>query len=170
MHNSFFNKFCSRRGMPASVCLLAVWTVGVGAGYLFFRDSGQVYVSVMCGASRSAVSIVLLAAGLLLPFLITAYAAYINKLCILYFICFAKAFGYCMAVLAVYGTYGGAGWLMHGLLLFTQNVSVCLLICVWLRMLSGREGCMALLLRSGLTVLAVCVLDMVLVFPFVELL
>ena len=167
MHDSFLNRVRVHRGFLATVGLVAVWITGVWAGYLLYRSSEHIFISLMCGSYRSFVSIVLLLAGVTLPFLITAYAVHYKQLYILYFLCFIKAFSYCIAVLATYGAYGAGGWLMHGLLLFTENVSVCLLLFLWLRWLWSGADLKRIIVPCGCFALLGWGLDMVVIAPFV---
>ena len=167
MHSKLFSRLYSSRFLVSSLALVVSWVVGTGAGFLLFQSSEHVFVSLMCGSSRNSVSIVMQLAGIFLPFLITAYVVYSNNFHILFPLCCVKAFAYCLAVCTVYGTYGNGGWLMQLFLLFTENVSVWLLILTWFRILTGGKGVKVALLRFGLFVLGILGLDMAFVSPFV---
>jgi len=110
----------------------------------------------------------MLLAGLMLPFLITALVVRYNKLHILFPVCAAKAFGYSLVVFTVYGTYGRCGWLMHLLLLFSNNISVFFLLTIWLYVLSARGKAMMVVIRYWVIMLFVWGFDMIYIAPFVE--
>ena len=167
MHDTLSNRSCLCRRVLLTLCLVASWVGGVCIGHFYFRSYEQVFVSLMCSSVRSSVSIVLLLTGVTLPFLITAYSVHYHKVYILFPICFCKAFAYSVAVFAAYGTYGRGGWLMHCLLMFTENVSACLLMFVWLRFVFGKVGLMPTLVRCGCIALVAWSLDIIAVAPFV---
>lgn len=168
MHSALINRVRSWYSFLAPLCLFLSWVIGICAGLLFCRSSGQLLFLLMCGSFRSTVSIVMLLAGLMLPFLITALVVRYNKLHILFPVCAAKAFGYSLVVFTVYGTYGRCGWLMHLLLLFSNNISVFFLLTIWLYVLSARGKAMMVVIRYWVIMLFVWGFDMIYIAPFVE--
>ena len=167
MHKSIQNRFRFHNRFLTVLGLLVVWVTGAWVGYLFYRSLEHVFISLMCGSCCDFVSIIMLLAGVTIPFLITAYAVHYKQNHILYLLCFTKAFSYAVAVFSVYGVYGNAGWLMHFFLLFSENVSVCLLLFLWLQCLLERNALMPAFVRCGCIALLGWGFDMIVVAPFV---
>lgn len=167
MHITWLDKVRTRHKLFAYGALLAAWLAGMIGGFFVYRSSEHVFVSMMCGSFRCSVSIVMLLTGVMLPYLITAYVVYFHKVYIVFPLCTCKAFLYTLAVASVYGTYGNGAWLMNMLVLFSENLSMCILISLWVRILSGSAVCRAAVFKYGGLALAVWGLDMVFVAPFV---
>lgn len=145
----------------------SVWFGGFVFGALIFRSAQSAFVSGMFGALSCAVSIVGLLLVIILPFLITALAVYESKPVALYLLCFFKAVLYSVNVLAIYGAYGTAGWLVQILLMFTENCTMAMLWFLWLCVILNRPKIFqrAFLWCFGISVLA-GVLDLFIISPF----
>ena len=112
---------------------------GLLSGALLASGTGSDVLSTMRTAPFARVSIMSLITVTSLPFLIAAIAVYLSRLRLLYFICTAKAFlfGYCMMCVSI--GFGSAGWLVRGLLLFTEILLQPLLILFCIRHLEGEK-------------------------------
>lgn len=122
------------------VFLAFSWFLGLGAGGVIFRLSGEHISSLMPLAAASQLSIVSLFLWISLPFLLTAYAVYVSKPCILPVICFFRAFLYGYMLCGVFYAFGDSGWLIRWLLLFTDTCSCTLLYGFAAWHVSGLRG------------------------------
>lgn len=116
-----------------------LWFAGLLLGLRAAHLPGSAYTSLMLAAFESRVSIVGLAAVLLLPFLFSAFAVFISQPWLLLPIAFGKAvaFGCCVGGISV--AFGSAGWLARWLLMFSDCCMLPVLCWFWLRCLSGGK-------------------------------
>lgn len=121
-----------------TVFLALFWSAGLFAGCVFYRNTGDSTVSLMCGALNGAVSIVSLLSVILLPFLLSAFAVYLSRPSFLFLIAFAKAFSLAFVSAGLLSAFGSAGWLARLLLMFSDCCTVPLLWLYWLRY-SGKS-------------------------------
>ncbi len=122
--------------------MLAVfWIFGTICGIFLFLYAGTPVFSLMRRMPLASVSIVSLLGIGLIPFLFTAYAVYVSKRRLIFLICFCKACLYAFIAAGIYAVFSSAGWLMYGLLLFSGGILCADLYFLWLRLLSGRNGC-----------------------------
>lgn len=154
-----------------STILALFWISGLIAGAAAYFFAGHFLSSLMHGILSGSVSIVSLLCVTVLPFLFSAFAVYICEPRLLYPICFGKAFLFSVVSMAVWISFGSAGWLVRWLLMFSDLVSLPLLYLFWLRHISGQRS------FSGLEILLVasaCMLigsvDYCCISPFVAML
>ena len=134
----FLHSFDSLTIRKADHILLAFsWLLGLGAGGLVFRDTGDSIASLMRLAAVSQMSIVGLFFNILLPFLLSAFAVYIGLPKLLLIVCFGKAFTYAFVACGIFACYDGSGWLIRWLLLFSDSCSLVLLYGYAMRHISG---------------------------------
>ena len=130
-----FDTFTLRR--KRHILLALSWMLGLGLGALVFRYEKQHITALMPSVLCSQSSIIGLAASALLPFLLSAVAVYLSFPLFLIPICFSKAFLYAYISCGIYHFFCSAGWLIHGLLLFVDTLSIPVLYLYWLRHISG---------------------------------
>lgn len=107
----------------------------------------------------------------LLPFLITAFAVFKLPARCIPAIAFFKALSYGFVLQLIYIAFPGAGWLVRSLLLFTDNISILLLYCLWLRNIPRKSPAMCKDFGVCACILtAATVLDYCLLSPFMVML
>ena len=137
----FFHSFHLSFMRKTSHCFLAFsWLLGLGAGGLIYRSSGESLSSLMLLAATGQMSIVSLFLRTSLSFLISAFAVYFSKPRFLFAVSFLRAFLYGYVVCGVFGAYETCGWLIRWLLLFSDTF-VCVLLYVYIsRHITGLRG------------------------------
>ena len=136
-----------------SILLAFTFLCGMILGCVIYQSAELESVRLMRSAVHGPVSIVGLLIVVLLPFLFSAVAVYISKPCLLLGVAFCKGLFFSLVSMGVMGAYGSAGWLMRFLLMFTDIVSMPVLVFFWLH--SGVSGRISL--REILVILAICV-------------
>lgn len=134
------SEFSSFRWCRICKLLLAfAWYNGLLVGTLIAAMVDIDVFSLMRTAGDSRVSIVVLMAVIIIPFLISVLSVSLSKPWLLLPVCFFKAFslGYCISGVCI--IYGSAGWLVRLLLLFSSTVSAPVLYWFWLRHISGTK-------------------------------
>ena len=116
------------------------WLLGLGAGGVIFRYSGEHILSLMPLAALGQLSIVSLFLRTSLPFLLTAFAVSVSWLPVLPVIGFFRALLYGYVLCGVFGAFGAYGWLIRWLLLFTDTFGCVLLYWYMSRYASGIRG------------------------------
>ncbi len=150
-----------------TVRLWLVWFLGLTMGTICARYADPTYYAMMRLAASGRMSIVGLAASVLLPFLISAYAVLIDKPGLLLGVCTCKAFSFGYSGTLARGAFGTAGWLIQPLLQFTQICMIPVLCCFCLRHISGRRSSVKRELAICLVLMAICAgIDYFVVSPF----
>ncbi len=150
-----------------SVRLWLVWILGLSLGTIFASHADPTYYTMMRLAASGQMSIVGLAASILLPFLFSAYAVLIGKPSLLLGVCACKAFSFGYSGTLARGAFGTAGWLIQPLLQFTQICMIPVLCCFCLRHISGKRSTVTRELVFCLVLLAICAgFDYFVVSPF----
>ncbi len=116
------------------------WLLGLGAGGLVFRFSGEHISSLMLLAATGQLSIVSLFLGTSLSFLFSAFAVYLAKPRFLFAVSFFRAFLYGYVICGLFGAFKSCGWLIRWLLLFTDTFACVLLYAYISRHISGLRG------------------------------
>lgn len=129
--------------------------LGVAAGLFLFHYTGDTMLPLMCTAYSGRISIVDLLIPFLLPFSFSAFAVYFSSPRALYVICFFKTALYFFLSCAVTCSFGGAGWMIRLLFLFSDICFLVLLYWYWMRHISGDRmfsigECVAFLGAAGL--------------------
>lgn len=96
-------------------------------------------VSWMRGALDGHVSIVGLLSVIFLPFLFSAFAVYASQRWLLVPIAFCKAVSFAQSACGISVAFGSAGWLLRFLLMFTDILTLPLLVLFWLRYCGGGQ-------------------------------
>ena len=128
-----------RIGHSKSLCVLLSWMLGLLFGTLIAAKIDPISFSLMRRTASSQVSIVDLFIAAAFPFLIAAYAVYINRPKVLLAVCFCKAFGFSFCAFLIIASFGTAGWLVQPLLQFTDIFLIPVFCWFCIRNLSGNK-------------------------------
>ena len=142
----FFHSELSLASRRVNITALAV-ALGFGflsGSFIAAQSSANGYSMIGIAAGQSVIFSSLLSVAAL-PFLFTAFAAYIRQGWLLIGIAFAKAFVFSYFSAGVMHLYGASGWLVLVMLLFTDLFALPLLCWVWIRILNHGPK---ILLRS----------------------
>ncbi len=131
--------FCKESRRRKVFFLLTVWLAGLACGYALYLNADPSVVSLMRQAVSSQVSITGLANVILIPFLFSAFAAYLGRPFLFLAVAFGKGTAFSFVLLCGMGALGTAGWLFCPLLLFSDFCAVVLLWCYWLRFFCGSS-------------------------------
>ena len=129
--------------------------------------NSQPALSLMRGCIYASVSIVRLVFAVLLPFFAVILAVLYSKHSVLVLICFMKVFCFSFCLMGLRLSCGCAGWLVCGLLMFSDAVSVLLLLRLSLRHINGfLPSIGADLFKSISIAVGVSVFDCLYIAPF----
>ena len=171
MHKDPSLNLPSSRQFPCKILLLAGWCLGLVLGICYVSQADGSFFVLMRRAAESPVSIVGLLAVLVLPFLITAFAVLISRPQLLILLAFLKAFSFGACACCVDQAFLSAGWLLRIFLMFSDLLSLPVLLWLWLRCISGeRRRTVRDLVFSGVLLAAVGTVDYCLVSPALALL
>ena len=121
------------------IFLALCYCAGLLMGSIVAAQAQESIASWMRTAEFQRVSIVSLLSVTCLHFLISAAAVLIAQVRLFYPVCFLKAFSFGFCAGGVYLVFGSAGWLVCGLLLFTDLCSMPLLYLFWQRYIDGSR-------------------------------
>ena len=114
----FRSLFCKWKLLLLALCCC----LGFSCGMIAAHRSDDTYFSMMRMAFTSHVSIPGLIASVSLPFLFSAFAVYLGKPKLIYFICFIKAALFSFGSFTALTAFASAGWLVRFLLQFSDIV------------------------------------------------
>lgn len=137
--------------------MLGVWMSGCASDFL---------VCAMRTAVSSRVSIIGLLSSVVLPLLFSACAVYLNQPILLIPIAFLKAFLFSFLGYSLYTAWGGAGWLITGLMMSGTFASVPVFYWYWQRYIGGRAFEWDVLCLILGILLIIGLLDYYLIVPF----
>ena len=135
-------------------------------GVLCAKETGTLFTTWMRGCIASSVSIVSLVYSLLLPYLAVFLVAIYSNSFALFPICFIKMFSFSFVLMGLRLTFGSAGWLLCGLLMLSNSISVTFLISLCFRNI--RSFCPSVYWDIGkrlICVLAISLLDYQFIAP-----
>lgn len=138
MQSFYSSKVIERSRRSCKIILSALWSLGLICGIMAATGAGNL-TSLMHAYCQSRVSIVSLLIVPLLPFLLSAYAVYFSDFRLLFVLSFLKAFSFGFCAWIVTCAFGGAGWLVRGMLLFTDLVTLPVLWLYWIRCADGSR-------------------------------
>jgi len=147
--------------------LIMFWTTGVLLGMLssVFSDT-----SLMPSVSLNRLSIVyyvlLLCAPLILSYILFRYFNFYLVLPIV----LVKAFFFLSCGMHIRLMYGAAGWLLSALLLFSDNVACCILLCFWCHLAYNDHGSWKWNLACTVLLISVGCIDHYIISPYVKFL
>lgn len=154
-----------------SFLLAFFWCLSFSVGILFVQFNRDITVSLMCTAPLCRVSIFGLVVTLLFPLVITAVAVYFSIPFLIFALIILKgvSFGYCL--FGSFLAFGSAGWLIFGLLTFSQTLMIIPLLWLWLSGLSTGSTKMFKHICGWLFVAVIlCITDYLIISPFLALL
>jgi hypothetical protein len=108
------------------------WCAGLLLGCFCARQTSDIHFPLMHRAAESSVSIVGLVA-VLLPFLLSAFAVLSSLKWVILPLCFAKAFSFSFTASLISSAFASAGWLLRMMLLFTDSITLPVLLLFWFR-------------------------------------
>ena len=155
------------RPIPAKVirfCL--VWIAGLLIGMLLAARFDSSFFSLMRPTLGGRVSIVRQLAAIFLPFLIAAFAAYANKLWLVYLLCLFKSCAFIYCSLAIYSGYGSAGWLVRIFLQFSDIFSLPLFCWFCIKIITGEHSAVNNLLVCIIYAAIIVCIEHFAVLPF----
>ena len=145
--------------------LAFIWTLGLVCGLCaivvgFYDDAFR-------SAAARAPSFFSIMSVLLLPILCSILIAYIGQLWLIYPLAFIKAVGFAYVGWGILLSFGSAGWLVRLLLLFSDCVSVPLLLWFWNKVLTEKfEALLPSSVAAVLTAIGIGMIDYGVVSPF----
>lgn len=148
-----------------SLCIFALFTVcSAGLGVIFAASAGDSYFLLMRKTANCFVSIVGSAVTVLLPFLVSVFVITHSKPWLVYLICGIYIFSLSSACYAICRSFGSAGWLIQGMLLFPD---ICLTpVLIWLSVLHFAGKCnRRVCIYSSLFAVAIGMIDYCLISP-----
>lgn len=125
--------------MTRIILLAFSWIAGMFFGLNESVPDTAVTVSLMHTVVRSSVSIVGLIAVLVFPLIISALAVFLSAPLVFLPLAFFKAFGYTVCSILIVSAFGSAGWLIRGLLLFSDTCMSIALLWFWFRNIEGKR-------------------------------
>ena len=165
LKHSFF-RAPTDRSRIASLVLGVCLALGAGFGIWSSVCAGEQLISTMHMAASSHVSMIGSLSAAALPFLFSAFAAYLGRPVLLIPIAFGKAFFFSYVTVGLLTAWASAGWLVVGLMCFGSMASMPLLCWYWLRCLQGHgfeRGVFCLTLGCFLVI---GIVDHCLIVPF----
>lgn len=149
--------------------LAFTWTLGLIAGYYVLDQTPL--ISLMRSSHFLRMSIVDLILSLAIPFLVSfILLRYFSFYSVLPFV-FLKALSYFLCYGGITLIFGNAGWLLSGMLLFSDSIFVIMLLLIWFNAAIGKKPnlrrCIAAYIISSI---AIVYLDYFVVSPYVAML
>ena len=111
--------------------LALVWASGLMAPVLAFSENNDVLSVLIIEAVTSPLRAWPLLRNMLIPLLLSAFAAVFFGILPLYVFCFCKAFAYGTSVFGVFSAFASSGWLIRWLFLFSATVGNFLALFFW---------------------------------------
>lgn len=148
--------------------LIAFWTTGVILGMLssVFSDTSSLMLTVSLNRLSIVYHVLLLCVPLILSYILFRFFNFYLVLPIV----FAKAFSYLCCGMHLRLAYDAAGWLLSALLLFTDGVVCCILLCFWCHQACNGKGLKKWVLACIVLLIFIGCIDNYIVSPFVKLL
>ena len=113
--------------------LVFAWSFGLSCGMLFASIAEPYYLySRMCVIQFLDVSISGLLISMLFPFLLSMFAIRFHITWPIFIFALLKSFIYCLSRCTFIYIYSGAGWLVNGLLFFSDTIVSFLLLWYWI--------------------------------------
>lgn len=123
-----------------SVCFLAFfWTFSFSVGFILGSKLSPLFSSLMLSASKSTMSIVGWLMIHVLPLIISVIAIHFKASFLIIPIAIIKGFFFGYILSLVFLSFGYGGWLVCALLLFSDSVSIILLLWAWSKLLRFRS-------------------------------
>ena len=167
MNGSFRQYFSFSRCKLKRNLLAHVWICGLVLGAIVSYSADNFPASMMRAAACGSMSISGLLVVQLLPLLLSAYAVYDSQPVLLVSVVFLKAFLVAYTGAGILIFYPVSGWLIRGLLMFSDMLTLPLLWFIWLS--ADPDSRIPFVCRAAFsTVLALVIgsVDIILIAPF----
>lgn len=159
MVNNMGTSHCSKAFPLNSLMVCLLWGLGLFIGFLFASYFRGYVSSLMCSAVLQPVSIVFPLANVLFLFIF-----WIHKRGVLLFACFAKAICFGFTWMSLGCLFGSSGWLVRGLLLFSDTVICMFLVSYTVHV--GRYTARRDIPYSAIICFTAILVDYLLISPF----
>ena len=160
--SSFFSLF-----RKVSVLILAFSLfAGLASGYQLHVDSEIPITSLMRVSCIQNVSIVSQVSVLLLPFLFSVFFSSTRAAWMVLPVSFLKGLCFGFSQATICSSFAGAGWLIYFFLMFSNIISLPVLIFFWIRILNRNEHIIPLFLYCVITVLFIIAFDHHFINPY----
>ena len=117
-----------------------LWSVGLVAGRYLSQKAFLVFPTVFRSACSESTSLIGLIAVVFIPLFTSLLVCRYISVMLIFPIVFLKAVGFGFCSYAICLSFGDAGWLVRYLLMFTDCVSIPLLLWFWVRRLLMRNN------------------------------
>lgn len=118
---------CKHRRVLLAVC----WISGLLCGAFLSISAADIYLPLMRGLYKNAVSIVSVLRIVFLPFLLSAFAVLLSAPVMILPVCFGKTFLCAYSFFYVFRTFGTVGWIITGVFLFPDWAALPVLYWYW---------------------------------------
>lgn len=116
------------------------WLLGLLCGVWLFRTQGSSLRAFFPDAASGSVTLFSLLLSGVVPLLMSAVAVYCASDVLIFGICFLKAMLYAYLGCGVLAAFAQAGWLVRGLLLFTDTLGCAVLYWFWDRIIRDPQA------------------------------
>ncbi len=159
-----------RKTLPVrTISVAVVWILGLLVGVLFVRQAA--FASLMCSVLFLRISIVGLVVSLAIPLALTYILLRFFYFYSILPLIFLKAFSFACCYSGIMIAFGNAGWLVSGMVLFSDFFLVVLLLLQWFNAAAGkRYGPHRYFIVYCLVPIIVVCFDYLVVSPYVEML
>lgn len=135
------------------VCICISWVIGLISGYMVSNGVSSSLPYMMQSACSCSVSFGGFLAVLLLPFLIACLCYRLSIPVLIIPLLYLKGFSYAICSVSIFQVFHSASWLVQSLLLFSDHISIFLLMVFSVRHCSQSD--LSALKRDGLIVFSV---------------
>lgn len=147
--------------------LISLWVLGLISGAWFSGSAGESLLSLMRSAPCARTSILSLLGTMLLPFMISAFAAFMDTPILVCFVSFLKGFFFSFISVGTYLAFPGGGWLIRYLLMFSEICINPVLLLFMLRCISEEKKALLFPMISACAyVIAAVSIDHIYISPF----
>ena len=127
-----------RNTFPVNLILLAsAWIFGLLAGVFLVNQTSAIFP--MCSVVFLRISVVGLITSMAMPLLISYILLRLFRFCYILPLVFIKALTFIVCYYSVTVAFGNAGWLIRGMIFFSDSTVVCILILQWFHAAVGEE-------------------------------
>lgn len=152
---------CRKKWLTLALCCVVASITGVLAS----AASGNYFFHLMRVAAGCHVSIVGTVASVWIPFLVSLFLIVQSKPLLVYVICFLHVASYSFAGFAINISFGSAGWLVHGMMQFSDLILIPVLLLFSVCVLQNRASKRLLCLCIAISVM-VGLIDYLMISPF----
>lgn len=155
-----------------SVCVYVVVSfVSLLLGFAFLLASRGSVTQIFRSLPFTGISFLSLLLSVYVPLLVTYVAVRMNSRVIMWLLCCIKTCLFSYVFFGVREAYSGAGWLIQLLVLFSNQLSMVVYHCLWLRCLVFKRPAIRLtFIVCGVALLFILFFDLFVISPFTALL